>query len=1321
MAMYVTNGEDFRKALSSLRGSKVVGLDLETTSLSPHEGKIRLIQISNESGIYIFDLFRLGDISELIRFLGSEDVVKVGHNLRFDQAWLLHKYNLELWPLLDSFRASRIIYNGIPGLNHDLWSVLKRELKVGTDWASDEQKSDWSVGELSTSQLEYAALDVKHLLPLRDAIKKKLSEKKLFKTAVTEFGAVLPEAAIELAGFYLNTEAWLKIAKENEFKKDLLTQRLIALFPNPNKQLTFDLPGIGTDFNLDSPSQVLQSLQMKGVPIEDTREETLILQSDKFPVVKQLLDYREVSKQLSSFGVEYLKYVNKITGRIHASFFPFTGAGRYACLPKTSKVATDRGILDIGSVRPGDLIQTVEGPRKVTRFVDSGVKPVRKFTTERGRSLVCTGDHIVFCNGRWVRADQVSLGDFFCISGVEGPDISTGYVELPGLPKLGGRKVVKAPSVLDERLAFFLGHFVAEGCIAMSRQRSRKRPTKWTSHLEEGEESPKSVIIAFGHEECALKDFISKEVRDLFGIEVRDCKSETSPSVAIDSKELASWLMSLCGRYSREVRVPEQVFMSPLSVRRAFLKGLFEGDGGVMSHSPTLSTESSVLAGGVGMLLSSLGILWSRRKKRRENGSEKNIVSILSGYRTEDIFWSDKKKVGVGQSTEGAGVYWPMWADKDLVYDNLKNYFGWEGPNEAQRKSWSTCFRSNKITALALDWIYDSLVGDSDTERFLKFANSGNLYGVKVVKIEYDGETEVCDIEVEGAHSFLVDGILVHNCSKPNLAQIPRDLKFRACFCAPPGRKIVVADYGAIEMRVAAEISNDVRLIEAFRQNKDIHSYTASLAMKVPEDSVTKVQRQQAKCFHPDTEVLTRTGWKRIETLSTEESIIQAIPGEEGIMFEWVKPLAIYKRKSPGELIHLKNEGVDIRVTPDHRMLVRRSTGAYSTVSPEEMGKARRWYNAGFLEGGNEVDSRLLKLAVATQADGSFGGRRVRFGFKKQRKVDRLLSLLCDGEYSTNKKEGVTTIAIQDILSRKIKSLLDEKSFPWTWLNLSSYCRAVVLEEAAFWDSCCRDDWRMFRFNSTDSQSIEVLQAIATITKRKSRKVSHLKEGRRKIYGLSVKRNDSSRGGNLLTERVSYNGDVVCLSVPSSFVLVRDRGVPIVTGQCVNFGLIFGMGAETLVRYAKTNYGVEMSLKKAEEFRREYFEAYKGIQKWHRVQIEEVRRKKVTRTIGGRLRYLDADKNFNEILNSPIQGTAADGLKNSLRFVHKRLTKNQLDAFIVHHVHDEIIIECAGDDDTVQAVTTHLHDGMVEGMAQYLKKVPIVVEPASGDSWAEAK
>ncbi len=86
---------------------------------------------------------------------------------------------------------------------------------------------------------------------------------------------------------------------------------------------------------------------------------------------------------------------------------------------------------------------------------------------------------------------------------------------------------------------------------------------------------------------------------------------------------------------------------------------------------------------------------------------------------------------------------------------------------------------------------------------------------------------------------------------RPNLHNIPTRTelgsKFRDAFVAPSGYVLLTADYDQIELRILAHLSEDSRLIEAFRNNDDIHTFSASQIFDVEKDEVTQAQRSKAK------------------------------------------------------------------------------------------------------------------------------------------------------------------------------------------------------------------------------------------------------------------------------------------------------------------------------------------------------------------------------------------------------------------------------------------------------------------------------------------
>lgn len=90
--------------------------------------------------------------------------------------------------------------------------------------------------------------------------------------------------------------------------------------------------------------------------------------------------------------------------------------------------------------------------------------------------------------------------------------------------------------------------------------------------------------------------------------------------------------------------------------------------------------------------------------------------------------------------------------------------------------------------------------------------------------------------------------------SDPNLQNIPirteEGRRIRQAFIAPAGYSIVAADYSQIELRIMAHLSEDAGLLEAFRNNLDVHSATASEVFGVSLDAVSGDQRRKAKAIN---------------------------------------------------------------------------------------------------------------------------------------------------------------------------------------------------------------------------------------------------------------------------------------------------------------------------------------------------------------------------------------------------------------------------------------------------------------------------------------
>ena len=133
--------------------------------------------------------------------------------------------------------------------------------------------------------------------------------------------------------------------------------------------------------------------------------------------------------------------------------------------------------------------------------------------------------------------------------------------------------------------------------------------------------------------------------------------------------------------------------------------------------------------------------------------------------------------------------------------------------------------------------------------------------------LEYRGLTKLKSTYVDGMDQFIMSDSKIHcnfnqtvtatgriSCSEPNLQNIPirteQGRLIRKCFVPTEGYEFVDADYSQIELRIMAHMSNDEKLIDAYKNAKDIHRITASEVFSVPFDEVTDLQRRNAKAVN---------------------------------------------------------------------------------------------------------------------------------------------------------------------------------------------------------------------------------------------------------------------------------------------------------------------------------------------------------------------------------------------------------------------------------------------------------------------------------------
>jgi DNA polymerase-1 len=154
-----------------------------------------------------------------------------------------------------------------------------------------------------------------------------------------------------------------------------------------------------------------------------------------------------------------------------------------------------------------------------------------------------------------------------------------------------------------------------------------------------------------------------------------------------------------------------------------------------------------------------------------------------------------------------------------------------------------------------------------------------------------------------------------------------------------------------------------------------------------------------------------------------------------------------------------------------------------------------------------------------------------------------------------------------------------------------------------------------------------------------------------------------------------------CLRKPLKEVTPEERKL----GKAVNFGFIYGQGPEGFQRYARSSYGVKISLQDAKRFRDQFFRRYAGIRRWHvRCWHQAKEGANTERTVFGRLAQARPPKGmaeatdwsrFNALTEYRVCGSAADLVKTSMVRIAEHLPD---DTHLVACVHDELVIDCPG-------------------------------------------
>jgi len=171
--------------------------------------------------------------------------------------------------------------------------------------------------------------------------------------------------------------------------------------------------------------------------------------------------------------------------------------------------------------------------------------------------------------------------------------------------------------------------------------------------------------------------------------------------------------------------------------------------------------------------------------------------------------------------------------------------------------------------------------------------------------------------------------------------------------------------------------------------------------------------------------------------------------------------------------------------------------------------------------------------------------------------------------------------------------------------------------------------------------------------------------------------------------------------------------------KTINFATLYGQGDFSLAR----QLGITRT--EAKEFIEAYFERFAGVRQYLDEQVEQAKTQGFVETLWGRRRYVPElrSRNWNVrqfgervAQNTPIQGTAADLMKQAMLDVDAKLQEADLGARLLLQVHDELLLEVP--DGTLDETQALVVDAMEAAMEL---EVPLVAEAGVGRTWFDCK
>lgn len=330
-----------KDSLEYLNKLSIISADTETTGFDEYNCSLLSLQLGNYDNQYVIDTQSI-NIQLYKDLLINPNKLFIWQNAQFDLKFLF-KNKLYTPNVYDTFLTEAVLTRGYPSgvFSKALDSIAYKYLKIHLN--KDIRGSIYKEG-LSDRVIRYAADDVKYLEKIREQQLIEVKNKDLENYLNLENKFVLPLAYTVHCGFYLDRNQWLEKSKEDENNLNNiineLNQYVIDNYSESkfiNKQLNLFEEGITCNILWSSSLQVIKfftylgidlTVYEKGIKKKSVDQRHLSKQKNKHEIIPLYLKYSKIAKQVSTYGSDFERHINKVSKRVHTSYMQILNTGR---------------------------------------------------------------------------------------------------------------------------------------------------------------------------------------------------------------------------------------------------------------------------------------------------------------------------------------------------------------------------------------------------------------------------------------------------------------------------------------------------------------------------------------------------------------------------------------------------------------------------------------------------------------------------------------------------------------------------------------------------------------------------------------------------------------------------------------------------------------------------------------------------------------------------------------------------------------------------------------------------------------------------------